>query len=631
MEQKKYFILDFDSTFTQVEALDELCEIAQKDNPNRDEILAEIKKTTDLAMEGKLSFRESLEKRLSLLGANKKHIPALISSLKNKVSTSIERNKQFFESHKEQVHIISNGFKDFIDAIVEDYGITADNVHANTFEFDAKDNIIGFDKENPLSESGGKVEVIKNLNFSDGEVFVIGDGYNDYEIRHAGLANKFYAFTENVERDVVTEKADHVAPSFDEVLYVNKLPMAISYPKSRIKVLLLENIHPNAKEILETEGYQVELRSSAMDEAELCERIKDVSILGIRSKTHVTQKVLDNANRLMAIGAFCIGTNQIDLDACLEKGVVVFNAPFSNTRSVVELAIGEIIMLMRGIPDKNRDMHQGKWSKTAVGSNEIRGKKLGIVGSGNIGAQLSVVAETIGLDVYYYDLVEKLAMGNATKCSSLKELLNISDIVTLHVDGRPENKSFFGEEQFKQMKDGAIFLNLARGFVVDIPALVKYMKNGKIRGAGVDVFPKEPKNNQEPFESELMGLSNLILTPHIGGSTQEAQENIADFVPNAVIKYINTGNTFNSVNYPNVQLPILQNAHRLLHVHHNKSGVVADITNVLAKHNINITGQYLKTNEVIGYMIVDIDTAYNKEVIKDLKAIKNTIKFRVLY
>ncbi|MGB0525599.1 MAG: phosphoglycerate dehydrogenase [Flammeovirgaceae bacterium] len=631
MEQKRYFILDFDSTFTQVEALDELCEIAQKNNPNRDEILAEIKQTTDLAMEGKLSFRESLEKRLSLLNANKKHIPSLISTLKSKVSTSIERNKQFFESYAGQVHIISNGFKDFIDDIVADYGIVSDHVHANTFEFDEADNIIGFDKENPLSESGGKVKVIQSLNLSDGEIYVIGDGYNDYEIKGAGFANKFYAFTENVERDIVKEKADHIAPSFDEVLYVNKLPMAISYPKNRIKVLLLENIHPNAKEVLETEGYQVELRSSAMDETELIEHIKDVSILGIRSKTHVTRKVLEHANRLMVVGAFCIGTNQIDLDACLEKGVVVFNAPFSNTRSVVELAIGEIIMLMRGIPDKNRDMHVGKWSKTAVGSNEIRGKKLGIIGSGNIGAQLSVVAEAFGMDVYYYDLVEKLAMGNATKCTTLEELLRIADIVTLHVDGRPENKNFFGEKQFSQMKDGAVFLNLARGFVVDIPALVKYIKNGKLKGAGVDVFPKEPKNNTQPFESELIGLPNLILTPHIGGSTLEAQENIASFVPNAVIKFINTGNTFNSVNYPNVQLPTLKNAHRLLHVHKNVSGVIADITNVLAKHNINIIGQYLKTNEIIGYMIVDIDKEYNQEVIKDLKAIKNTIKFRVLY
>jgi D-3-phosphoglycerate dehydrogenase len=628
---EKYYVIDFDSTFTQVEALDELCEIAQKDNPNKAEALLQIQQTTDLAMDGKLSFRESLEKRIGLLNANKSHIPQLIEVLKSKISTSIERNQDFFTNYADRIHIMSNGFADFIKPIVIEFGVKPENIHANTFEYDSEGNIVGFDKKNPLSESGGKVKVIKSLNFGDAQVEVIGDGYNDYEIKQAGLANKFYLFTENIEREAVVPKADHITPSFDEFLYVNDLPRRHSFPKNRIKVLLLENIHIDAETSFSTEGYQVETVSSALDEDELCERIKDVSIIGIRSKTNLTKKVLDSANRLMAVGAFCIGTNQIDLEACLEKGIVVFNAPYSNTRSVVELAIGEIIMLMRAIPDKNRDMHEGKWSKTALGSSEIRGKKLGIVGFGNIGAQLSILAEAMGMDVYYFDLVEKLGLGNATKLHSLEELLNISDVVSLHVDGRMDNNLIFGEEQFVQMKDGAIFLNLARGFVVDIPAMVKHIKSGKIRGAGVDVFPTEPKNNKEPFESELRNLPNLILTPHIGGSTQEAQENIAQFVPSHIMDYINTGNTFNSVNFPNVQLPTFTKAHRLLHIHKNFSGVVAEITNALFKHNINIVGQYLKTNETIGYMIIDIDKAYEDEVIADLKAVKNTIKFRTLY
>jgi D-3-phosphoglycerate dehydrogenase len=628
---EKYYVIDFDSTFTQVEALDELCEIAQKDNPNKAEALLQIQQTTDLAMDGKLSFRESLEKRIGLLNANKSHIPQLIEVLKSKISTSIERNQDFFTNYADRIHIMSNGFADFIKPIVIEFGVKPENIHANTFEYDSEGNIVGFDKKNPLSESGGKVKVIKSLNFGDAKVEVIGDGYNDYEIKQAGLANKFYLFTENIEREAVVPKADHITPSFDEFLYVNDLPRRHSFPKNRIKVLLLENIHIDAETSFSTEGYQVETVSSALDEDELCERIKDVSIIGIRSKTNLTKKVLDSANRLMAVGAFCIGTNQIDLEACLEKGIVVFNAPYSNTRSVVELAIGEIIMLMRAIPDKNRDMHEGKWSKTALGSSEIRGKKLGIVGFGNIGAQLSILAEAMGMDVYYFDLVEKLGLGNATKLHSLEELLNISDVVSLHVDGRMDNNLIFGEEQFVQMKDGAIFLNLARGFVVDIPAMVKHIKSGKIRGAGVDVFPTEPKNNKEPFESELRNLPNLILTPHIGGSTQEAQENIAQFVPSHIMDYINTGNTFNSVNFPNVQLPTFTKAHRLLHIHKNFSGVVAEITNALFKHNINIVGQYLKTNETIGYMIIDIDKAYEDEVIADLKAVKNTIKFRTLY
>ncbi len=309
----------------------------------------------------------------------------------------------------------------------------------------------------------------------------------------------------------------------------------------------------------------------------------------------------------------------------------MFNAPYSNTRSVVELALAEIIMLIRNIPDKSAKMHRGEWDKSAAGSFEIRGKKLGIIGYGNIGAQLSVLAESAGMNVFYYDLVEKLALGNATKCASLEELLSTVDVVTLHVDGRKENSTFIGEKEFALMKPGSIFLNLSRGHVVDIHALKNAILNGTIVGCGVDVFPEEPKSNKDPFESELKGLPNVILTPHIGGSTQEAQENIARFVPSRIIEYINTGSTTNSVNFPNLQLPILDNAHRLIHIHQNVPGILAKINNVLADHDINIVGQYLKTNETIGYVITDIDKAYNPDVIKALKAISHTIKFRILY
>lgn len=406
---------------------------------------------------------------------------------------------------------------------------------------------------------------------------------------------------------------------------------ALSYPKNRIKMLLLENVHPHALEKLRADGFSVESYPAGLDEDELCEKIKGIHVLGIRSKTQVTAKVLKKADKLMAIGAFCIGTNQIDLDAALEKGIAVFNAPFSNTRSVVELAIAEIIMLMRGIPDKNADMHVGKWSKTAANSYEIRGKKLGIIGYGNIGSQLSVLAENMGMQVYYYDIEERLALGNATKCDSLEELLGLADVITLHIDGRPENKNIFRKEHFDMIKDGAVFLNLARGPVVEITALKEALASGKLRGAGVDVFPEEPKSNNDPFESELKGLKNTILTPHVGGSTQEAQENIADFVPNKIMDYINTGNTALSVNFPNLTLPPLKNAHRLLHIHLNKPGVLATINRVLAEHDANIVGQYLKTNETVGYVITDINKAYDKELTTALKKIEHTIKFRVLY
>ncbi|MEQ8927134.1 MAG: phosphoglycerate dehydrogenase [Fulvivirga sp.] len=627
---KKYFIIDFDSTFTQVEALDILGEISLQDVSDKKERLAKIKDITDQGMNGSFSFRESLEQRIEILNAHKNHLPKLIDELHKVVSKSFKRNTDFFKAYADNVYIMSNGFKDFIVPIVSEYHIKPENVYANDFKFDEAGNIVGFNKNNVLSSNNGKVEQLRALDLK-GDIYVIGDGYTDYEIKAAGLANKFYAFTENVARNNVTEKADHVTPSLDEFLYLNNLNTAISYPKNRINVLLLEGVHPKAIELMKYEGYNVEVYPAGLDEDELAKKIKNVSILGIRSKTQVTKKVLDNARRLISIGAFCIGTNQIDLEECLKNGVAVFNAPFSNTRSVVEMAIAEIIVLMRKLFERSAAMHAGQWDKSAKGSFEIRGKSLGIIGYGNIGAQLSVLAESLGLNVLYYDVEEKLALGNATKCESLEDLLKMSDIVSLHVDGRKENHNIIGTHEFNQMKDNVIFINLSRGHVVDLKALRANIESGKVAGCAVDVFPEEPKSNDEEFVSELRGLPNTILTPHIGGSTMEAQENIAAFVPNKIMDYINTGGTTNSVNFPNLQLPKLQNAHRLIHIHHNMPGILAKINNVLADHSINIVGQYLKTNETIGYVITDIDKEYDNELIRELRQIDHTIKFRVLY
>ncbi|HCB46811.1 MAG TPA: phosphoglycerate dehydrogenase, partial [Algoriphagus sp.] len=481
MSQTKKFIIDFDSTFTQVEALDILGEISLSGDPKAKEKLQAIKDITDKGMEGSVTFRESLELRLDILKANKAQISDLIDALKKKVSKSFERNKEFLQENADDIFIISNGFKDFIIPIVADYGIKKENVFANEFVYDESGKIVDFNRDNPLSKNNGKAETIKKINL-EGDIYVIGDGYTDYEIKASGLANKFYAFTENTHRPKVASQADHVAPSLDEILYINKLNTKFSYPKSRIKVLLLENVHPIGVELLKEEGYQVEVVSSAMSEEELCEKIQNVSILGIRSKTNVTKKVLENANRLIAIGAFCIGTNQIDLETCQEKGIAVFNAPFSNTRSVVEMAIAEIIFLMRGFFDKSVNMHQGKWDKSASGSFEIRGKKLGIVGYGNIGAQLSVLAENMGMNVFYYDVIEKLALGNATKLDSLDKLLETCDIVSLHVDGRKDNNCLLDKKRIQKMKKGAILVNLSRGHVVEIEALKEAMESGHLGG-----------------------------------------------------------------------------------------------------------------------------------------------------
>lgn len=623
------FIFDFDSTLTRVEALDVLAEISLASHPKKEQIIQEIQKITNLGIDGEISFTESLQRRINLLQASKTDLIPLIENLKKEVSVSIAENKAFFKKYASQIYIISAGFKEFIDPIVASYNIPSERVFANTFVFDNEKNIIGFDTANVLSQHNGKIECLKQLDL-EGEVQIIGDGYSDYVMRKAGLADKFFAFTENVSRDKAVSNADFVTPNLEEFLYVNKLPRNISFPKHRIHILLLENVHKDAFTKLTSDGFTVETIGKSLSEEELIAKIKDVHVLGIRSKTHVTQKVLAAAEKLMVVGAFCIGTKQIDLTACKENGVVVFNAPYSNTRSVVELAIGQIIMLMRSVFPRSTEIHNGQWNKTAVGSREVRGKKLGIVGYGNIGKQLSILAEAMGMDVYYYDIEDRLALGNATRIATLHELLSEVDVVTLHVDDNPANKNFFDKASIAAMKQGSYLINLSRGFVVDIPALKEALESGKILGAAVDVYPKEPRANGD-FYTELQGLKNVILTPHVGGSTEEAQKDIADFVPNKIMAYINFGNTVDAVNFPNIRLPKHQNAHRFLHIHKNVPGVMANINKVLAAFEMNITGQYLSTDNKVGYVITDLDKEYNQEVITKLKQVAGTIKFRVLY
>lgn len=625
-----YFLIDFDSTITQVEGLDELAAIALKSDPSGETKVAKIKELTDLGMAGELSFSESLSQRLALLNANKSHVDILIEFLKGKVTESFLRNKQFLTEYADNIIIISSGFKDFIVPVAEYLGLKPGNVYANTFKYDEQGEIIGIDEDNPLSKTGGKIEVVKYLNL-EGHVSVIGDGYTDYEIKKSGLANRFYAFIENVERLKVTEVADFVIKSLDEFLFYNQLPRGHSYPKSMIKVLLLENVHPDAVRAFEEQGFNVEFHRGAMDEDELCEKIKDVSIIGIRSKTNLTTKVLEHADKLLAIGAFCIGTNQIDLKTAEKRGIAVFNAPYSNTRSVVELVIGEMIMLIRKVFVKSNQMHKGGWDKSAVNSFEVRGKKLGMIGYGHIGTQLSVIGEALGMEVYFYDTTDKMPIGNAKKCRTMEDVFKVADVVSMHIDGRPENTNLISKLQFDQMKDGVVFLNLARGHVVDIPALVDALKSGKVAGAGVDVFPEEPKTNKDPFESELAGLDNVILTPHIGGSTEEAQQSIGMYVPERLLEYVNNGSTTGTVNFPELSLPLLHGSHRLLHIHKNVPGILAKLNNIFAKHHINIRGQYLKTSAEIGYVIVDIEQSYSREFVQEIKSIEETIRFRMLF
>jgi D-3-phosphoglycerate dehydrogenase len=396
------------------------------------------------------------------------------------------------------------------------------------------------------------------------------------------------------------------------------------------RTLLVENIHPDASARLAKEGYEVSSLPRALAEDELIDALRGVRLLGIRSGTQVTARVLDAAPDLVAIGAFCIGVNQIDLAAASSHGVAVFNAPFSNTRSVVELALAEIIAMARRLPEKNAQMHAGQWDKSAAGSHEVRGRKLGIVGYGNIGTQLSVLAENLGMSVYFYDIADKLALGNARRCSTLTELLESVETVTLHVDGRDGNRGFFGEAEFAAMRPRSLFLNLSRGFVVDHAALRRQIESGHIAGAAIDVFPDEPKGRGDEFVSELRGLPNVILTPHIGGSTQEAQQDIGEFVAGKLADYMASGATSLSVNLPEIAMGVTSGAHRLVHLHQNVPGVLASINGVLAQHGVNVEGQLLRTRDELGYVLTDIGSEYSEDVLAELRAMPVTIRLRTL-
>jgi D-3-phosphoglycerate dehydrogenase len=405
-----------------------------------------------------------------------------------------------------------------------------------------------------------------------------------------------------------------------------------SLGKEKIKVLLLEGLHPSSLESFQAAGYDnVEMVKTSLAEDELIEKIKDVHFIGIRSRTNLTERVLAAANKLVAIGCFCIGTNQVDLKAAQQKGIPVFNAPFSNTRSVAELVLGEIILLLRGIPEKNAKAHRGEWIKSADNSYEARGKTLGIIGYGHIGTQLSILAETLGMRVYYYDIENKLSLGNATQVADLNQLLAMSDVVSLHVPETPQTKSMFGEAQLAAMKPGSILINASRGTVVDIDALVSALDSKKIAGAAIDVFPTEPKSNKEEFESPLRGYDNVILSPHVGGSTQEAQENIGIEVASKLAKYSDNGSTLSAVNFPEVALPEHVGTSRLLHIHHNQPGVLTKINAAFAEESINIAAQYLQTNESIGYVVIDVNSSQSEQAIAKLKEIEGTIRARVLH
>ena len=405
-----------------------------------------------------------------------------------------------------------------------------------------------------------------------------------------------------------------------------------SLDKDKIKILLLEGVHQSAVDVLERAGYtNIEYHKASLDESQLLESIKDAHFVGLRSRTQLTAEVLNHAEKLVAIGCFCIGTNQVDLAAAEKLGVPVFNAPFSNTRSVAELVIGEIIMLMRGIPQRNAQCHRGGWLKSANGSVEVRGKTLGVIGYGHIGTQLGILAETLGMRVIFFDIEDKLPLGNASQVHSLESLLASADVVSLHVPETPQTKDMFGAKEFSQMRQGSFFINASRGTVVEIEALAQAVKSEHIAGAAIDVFPVEPKSNDDEFISPLRGLDNVLLTPHIGGSTAEAQENIGIEVAGKLAKYSDNGSTVSAVNFPEVSLAQHAGASRLLHIHHNRPGVLIKINQAFSAKGINIAAQYLQTTAEIGYVVMEVDSDQAEEALVELKQIEGTIRTRVLF
>ena len=406
----------------------------------------------------------------------------------------------------------------------------------------------------------------------------------------------------------------------------------VSLDKSKIKFVLFEGVHQSALDTLHAAGYtNIDYYKKALDGDELKEAIKDAHFIGLRSRTHLTAEMIAAAPKLIAVGCFCIGTNQVDLNAAKARGIPVFNAPFSNTRSVAELVLGEILLLMRNVPQANAEVHRGVWNKSATGSHEVRGKKLGIIGYGHIGSQLSIIAESLGMDVYFYDIENKLPLGNAKQLHSLQELLSSCDVVSLHVPELPSTKNLMNAERIAQLKQGAILINAARGTVVDIDSLAQALKDGKIHGAAIDVFPIEPASINEEFVSPLREFDNVILTPHIGGSTAEAQENIGFEVAGKFVKYSDNGSTLSSVNFPEVSLPEHEGTKRLLHIHENRPGILNKLNQIFVEADLNIAAQYLQTDPKIGYVVVDVETNDASPLLTKLKEIDGTIRARVLY
>jgi D-3-phosphoglycerate dehydrogenase len=599
-----YYIFDFDSTFTQVEAMEELAEISLANDPEKELLIEKIKQLTDLAMDGSMPFNKSLKARIALLSAKKYHISMLVNRLRKRVSHSFARNKKFFKEEQGNIYIVSGGFMEFIVPIVKPYFINADHVFANTFIYDTKNNIIGADEQNFLAQDSGKVKLVKQLKLQ-GNVVVIGDGYTDYQLFEAGLAHKFYAYTENIVRSKVIERAEWIALSLDEILYTEKLPMSLSFPKTRLKAVLWGEETLLAEQQLKAEGYKIVKLPNKCSKVLLNQELHDAHLL-LFSEFADLGKVNLKDSKLLTAGVWGEQASETISHKFAQSGVAIFGSEYAHTRSIAELALLLILQLNRNL------------------GAELQGRKLGIVGYGHSGSMLSVMGEHLGMEVFYYDVDDKPALGNAKRVKHITELLKKCDTVVLSTGKNFGNEVLIGSKELKQMQAGAVLINLSYDISVDLKACEEALKKGKLAGFGMDFM-----NNHPPTKNWNEG--NVILSYQSRLATRQVQQNTASMLSERMIGFINSGNTKGSLNFPTLNLPALVQSHRFIHIHSNQAGVLAQINGILAKHKINISGQYLKTDKHIGYVITDVSKQYSNKVLQDLKAIPETIKFRVLY
>ena len=638
-------IFDFDSTIINAEGIELVIQNAlQKiEKKERNDKLEQLREITNTVTNGEMPLSEAFHKRFALAEITLADVQSAAKEILETINPTVKETISALQSRGKSIFVFSTSFEQIVKPVAKELGISEENTFANRIRAQGN-QVLGVNEKRPLFMSMGKVyiaEWLKNEGRLEGDTAVVGDGFSDLAIRKNNIAQTFVYFSGSNSRPNIQKQADFVVDRFDQLLPLfcsteelsneSAEALAIASPLEKEKtpqIILLENIHKSAENRFVQSACNTEHHKVSWSEKELCAQAENANILGIRSKTKLTARVISCLPNLWAIGAFCIGTNQIDLTAATNAGLPVFNAPYSNTRSVAELVAGEVIMLMRRVIEKSSAAHLGKWLKGASGCTEIRGKIAGIIGYGHIGSQVSILLENLGMSVIFHDIVDKLPLGNVRRAKDLHDVLARSDVVTLHVPDTPETRGMIGRKEIAMMKDGAFLINASRGRVVDLEALREALVKKHIAGAAVDVFPQEPAEPEAPFYSPLQNMPNVILTPHIGGSTQEAQENIARYVSAKLLRFINTGATIGAVNLPEIDLPRVPGTHRILHFHKNVPGVLAKINSVFARRDINVEGQILQTRGPVGYLVVDVDSQLSAHVFDIMKHIAETIKVR---